>query len=92
MIILNRENCISVINGSRLPFEEYERDQVRLPEIIARLVTKCDIREKLIQRIIELRSIVESEKAHRMFPTLTLQKWKAALESFQAEQLKNTKS
>lgn len=71
-----------------LPFEDYAKDQAKLREIVGRLEKEYDVREKSVQKILEYGSGIESEKALRMLPTLTLQKWESALEVFRSEQLK----
>jgi hypothetical protein len=71
-----------------LPFEEYGRDSARLRTIIDKLEKEYDAREKVIARILDYGTGIESEKALRMFSTSTLEKWDAALESFRAQELK----
>lgn len=70
-----------------LPFKDYAKDQKRLKELVADLEKKYNTREKVIRRIIELGTGVESEKALRMYSTPVLEKWEASLESFRAEKL-----
>lgn len=71
-----------------LPFEDYARDLEKLRGLVAELEKKYDAREKVIERILEYGTGVESEKALRMYPISVLKKWEASLESFRAEQLK----
>lgn len=71
-----------------LPFEDYAKDLERLRALVAELEGKYDAREKVIERILEYGTGVESEKALRMYPISVLKKWEASLESFRAQQLK----
>ena len=71
-----------------LPFEEYAKDEEKLRENIDRLEKEYDRREKVIERIMEYGTGIESEKALRMYPTPVLGKWEASLETFRAEKLK----
>jgi len=71
-----------------LPFREYAKDTARLSELIARLEHLYDKREKIIGRIVEQGTGIESEKALRMYSIPVLEQWEAALENFRAEQLK----
>jgi len=71
-----------------VPFEDYERDQQKLRKLIEQLEKQYDRREKVIRRIVEFGTGIESEKALRMYSTPILEKWEASLESFRAEKLK----
>ena len=71
-----------------LPFEDYEKDQQKLRKLVERLEKQYDRREKVIRRIVEYGTGIESEKALRMYSTPVLEKWEASLESFRAEMLK----
>jgi hypothetical protein len=71
-----------------LPFEDYEKDEQRLRELVKRLEKQYDRREKVIQRIVEFGTGIESEKALRMYSTPILEKWEASLDNFRAEKLK----
>jgi len=71
-----------------LPFEEYGKDEKRLRENLDRLQKEYDRRERVIERIMEYGTGVESEKALRMYPTPVLKNWEARLEIFRAEKLK----
>jgi chromosome segregation ATPase len=72
-----------------LPFREYARDTMELTKLVTRLEHLYDKREKIIGRIMEYGTGIESEKALRMYSIPVLEKWEAALESFRAEQLKS---
>jgi hypothetical protein len=63
-----------------LPFEDYARDEKKLRGNIDRLEKEYDRREKVIARIMEYGTGIESEKALRMYTTPVLVKWEAALE------------
>ena len=63
-----------------LPFEDYAKDEKRLRMHIERLEKEYDEREKVIGRIIEYGTGIESEKALRMYSTRVLEKWEAKLE------------
>jgi hypothetical protein len=63
-----------------LPFEDYAKDEKRLRQHIERLEKEYDEREKVIGRIMEYGTGVESEKALRMYSTRVLGKWEAKLE------------
>ncbi|HXY83357.1 MAG TPA: hypothetical protein VEH56_06505 [Candidatus Saccharimonadales bacterium] len=63
-----------------LPFEDYARDEKKLRTNIERLEKEYDEREKVIERIMEYGTGIESEKALRMYSTRVLEKWEAALE------------
>ena len=63
-----------------LPFEDYFRDDKKLRQHIERLEKEYDAREKVIGRIMEYGTGIESEKALRMYTTPVLTKWEAALE------------
>ena len=66
-----------------LPFDEYGKDTEKLTELVDKLEKKYDEREKVISRIIEYGSGIESEKALRMYTTPVLQQWEASLESLE---------
>ena len=63
-----------------LPFQDYFRDDKKLRQHIERLEKEYDAREKVIGRIMEYGTGIESEKALRMYTTPVLVKWEAALE------------
>jgi len=63
-----------------LPFKDYARDENKLRQHIERLEKEYDAREKVIGRIMEYGTGIESEKALRMYSTAVLTKWEAALE------------
>lgn len=63
-----------------LPFEDYVKDDKRLRRHIERLDKEYDEREKVISRIMEYGTGIETEKALRMYSTRVLEKWEAALE------------
>ena len=63
-----------------LPFEDYARDEKKLRSNIERLEKEYDAREKVIGRIMEYGTGIETEKALRMYSTRVLEKWEAALE------------
>ena len=63
-----------------LPFEDYVKDEKKLTQHIERLEKEYDEREKVIERIMEYGTGIESEKALRMYSTRVLEKWEAALE------------
>jgi len=71
-----------------LPFEDYAKDQKRLRQHVERLEKEYDEREKVIGRIMEYSTGIESQKALRMYSTRVLEKWEASLEKYRAEQLK----
>ena len=70
-----------------LPFDEYGKDTEKLRSQIDRLDREYDEREKVINRIIEYGTGIETEKALRMYPTVTLKKWEDSLESYRKAQL-----
>jgi len=70
-----------------LPFEEYVKDSEKLKGRIDRLGKEYDEREKVIDRIMEYGTGIETEKALRMYPTPVLRNWEKSLESFRKEQL-----
>lgn len=70
-----------------LPFEEYGKDSEKLTQQIRRLEKEYDEREKVIGRIMEYSTGIESEKALRMYPTAVLGKWEESLENFRKSQL-----
>jgi len=63
-----------------LPFEDYFRDDKKLRKHVERLEKEYDAREKVIGRIIQYGTGIETEKALRMYTTPVLTKWEAALE------------
>ena len=63
-----------------LPFEDYAKDEKKLTQHIERLEKEYNEREKVIGRIMEYGTGIESEKALRMYSTHVLEKWEAALE------------
>jgi hypothetical protein len=71
-----------------LPFDKYGEDSTKLRSQIKELERDYDEREKVIDRIMEYGTGIESEKALRMYPTSTLQKWESSLEAFHSSQLK----
>jgi uncharacterized membrane protein len=73
-----------------LPFEDYAKDEEKLRENIDRLEKEYDRREKVIGRIMEYGTGIESEKSLRMYPTPILIKWQTRLEAFRAGKLKKT--
>jgi hypothetical protein len=69
-----------------LPFEDYSKDEKRLRQHVERLEKEYDEREKVIGRIMEYSTGIESEKALRMYSTRVLERWEASLEkSYQAK-------
>jgi uncharacterized membrane protein len=70
-----------------LPFEEYDKDRKKLEGNIDRLEKEYDRREKIIDRIMEYGTGIESEKALRMYPTPVLRKWEASLQTYRAGKL-----
>ena len=71
-----------------LPFKEYGKEEKRLRQHIERLEKEYDEREKVISRIMEYGTGIESEKALRMYSTRVLEKWETSLEKYRAEKLK----
>jgi uncharacterized membrane protein len=71
-----------------LPFEDYAKDEKKLRGNIDRLEKEYDRREKVIARIMEYGTGIESEKALRMYTTPVLRKWETSLETFRASKLK----
>jgi hypothetical protein len=71
-----------------LPFDEYGKDTEQLRGQIERLVKEYDQREKVIDRIMEFGTGIETEKALRMYPTPVLRKWEDSLETYRASKLK----
>ena len=71
-----------------LPFEDYARDEKKLRQHIEQLEKEYDRREKVIARIMEYGTGIESEKALRMYTTPVLRKWETSLETFRASKLK----
>jgi len=65
-----------------LPFEDYAKDERKLTRNIDRLEKAYDRREKVIGRIMEYGTGIESEKALRMYTTPVLKKWEASLQAF----------
>jgi uncharacterized membrane protein len=80
------EDVVSEVQGlyQGLPFEEYAKDTEKLRGVVDRLEKEYDRREKVIERIMEYGTGIESEKALRMYPTHLLGKWEARLETFRA--------
>jgi len=80
------EDVVSEVQGlyQALPFEEYAKDMEKLTRVVDRLEKEYDRREKVIERIMEYGTGIESEKALRMYPTHLLGKWEARLETFRA--------
>jgi len=70
-----------------LPFEEYGKESEKIRVQIEKLDKEYDEREKVINRIIEYGTGIETEKALRMYPTAVLRKWEDSLESFRKAQL-----
>jgi hypothetical protein len=70
-----------------LPFDEYAKDTEKLRKHIEQLEMQYAEREKVIKRIIEYGTGIESEKALRMYSTPVLRKWAESLESYRKEQL-----
>jgi len=70
-----------------LPFEEYAKDTDKIRSRITKLNKEYDEREKVINRIMEYSTGLETEKALRMYPTAVLRKWEESLESFRKMQL-----
>lgn len=71
-----------------LPFDEYGKDEEKLRSQISAMEKEYDQREKVIDRIMEYGTGIESEKALRMYSTPVLKKWEESLESYRASQLK----
>jgi len=75
-----------------LPFEEYERDAHKIGLQIKKLEKEYDEREKVINRIMEYGTGIETEKALRMYPTSVLKKWEESLQRFrEAKAAKRTR-
>jgi len=70
-----------------LPFADYGKEYQKLRTEIGKFEKEYDEREKVIDRIMEYGTGVESEKALRMFSTPVLKKWEDSLESFRKSQL-----
>ena len=70
-----------------LPFEEYGKDSEKIRLQMEKLGKEYDEREKVIDRIMEYGTGIETEKALRMYPTTTLNKWEDSLESYRKAQL-----
>ena len=70
-----------------LPFEQYGKDSEKIRLQIEKLDKEYDEREKVINRIMEYGTGIETEKALRMYPTATLRKWEESLEEFRKSQL-----
>jgi hypothetical protein len=68
-----------------LPFKEYGKDTAKLRKHIEGLEKQYDAREKVIERIMEAGTGIESEKALRMYTTPVLTKWAEALDSYRAK-------
>jgi len=75
-----------IVEGA-VPFENYQKDSEKIRTQIEKLEKEYDEREKVIDRIMEYGTGIESEKALRMYPTVTLRKWEESLESFRRAQL-----
>ncbi len=71
-----------------LPFRDYGKDSQKLKSQIEKLEKEYEEREKVIDRIMEYGTGIESENALRMYSTSVLRKWEASLESYRASQLK----
>lgn len=71
-----------------LPFQEYGKDSQKLKSQIEKLEKEYAEREKVINRIMEYGTGIESENALRMYSTPVLRKWEESLETFRANQLK----
>ena len=72
-----------------LPFEDYAKETNELREHIRKLEKEYKEREKVIDRILEYGTGIETAEALRMYPTPTLRKWEAALESYRKAQIEN---
>jgi len=70
-----------------LPFKEYGKDSEKIRLQMEKLGKEYDEREKVINRIMEYGTGIETEKALRMYPTTTLNKWEDNLESYRKAQL-----
>jgi hypothetical protein len=70
-----------------LPFEEYGKDSEKIRVQVEKLDKEYDEREKVINRIMEYGTGIETEKALRMYPTATLRKWEQSLEDYRKAQL-----
>jgi len=75
-----------------LPFEDYGKETKKLRELFRSLEKDYNKREKVIARIMNYGTGIESEKGLRMYPTSVLESWATSLESFRAEQLKKKKT
>ena len=64
----------------RLPFVDYARDENKLRRHVEQLEKEYDVREKVIERIMEYGTGIENEKALRMYSIPVLTKWEAVLE------------
>ena len=62
-----------------LPFEDYFKDDKKLRQHAERLGKEYDAREKVIGRIMQFGTGIETEKALRMYTTPGLTKWKRSL-------------
>ncbi len=71
-----------------LPFKEYGKDSEKLRHQIERLEAQYDERERVIDRIMEYGTGIESEKALRMYTTPVLKKWAESLEKYRQSRLK----
>ena len=71
--------------GTGLPFKEYGKDRDKLTSHIQRLEKEYADREKVIERIMEYGTGIESEKALRMYPTPVLVEWEKGLEKYRAQ-------
>jgi len=72
-----------------LPFDEYGKDEQKLKVQIKHLEKEYDEREKVIDRIMEYGTGIETEKALRMYTTPVLKKWEDSLESYKTEKMKS---
>jgi len=72
-----------------LPFDEYGKDTQKLQARIEHLEKEYDEREKVIDRIMEYGTGIESEKALRMYTTSVLKKWEESLKSYRAARIKS---
>lgn len=71
-----------------LPFKEYGEDTEKLRHQIEQLEKEYDERERVIDRIMEYGTGIESEKALRMYTTPVLKKWADSLEKYRQSKLK----
>ncbi len=71
-----------------LPFDDYGKDSEKIRSQIEHMEKEYNEREKVIDRIMDYGTGIETEKALRMYPTPVLEKWAESLESYRATQLK----